>query len=171
MPTCPRCALLALALGVLAFAGCDTNNPGSSLSEIQGVYEITELRFDPSFDQPNGADIINVRDDLTRAEVRIAEDGVGVLEFFRTANQILSLSVNANSRTVTLTARTNVDAAKLERILLPPVITLNRDEDRPNRLSATLDDVTGVDLEAYDPDLDGLNDVRGQIFITLERTL
>ena len=170
MPTCPRCVLFALLLGVLAFSGCDTNNPGSSLTEVQGVYAITELSFNP--DQPEVLADINVLAGLRAgATIEVVGDGQAVVRFERigSASQLVIGTARATSRLVSVTARTDADAGKLERILLPAAFSLNRDEVNANRLSANID-VDGVDLEAYDPQYGSLNDVSGRLTITLNRT-
>ena len=42
-----RCALVAIALAVAVFTGCDSNNPGRDLGIVDGVYSLEELTFDP----------------------------------------------------------------------------------------------------------------------------
>lgn len=171
MPLCPRCTLLALALALLAFAGCDTNNPGSSLVEVQGVYSVEELTFDPT-DPGALADVDVLADLRVGTRVEVVGDGTALVRFQPLgsgASQIVFGSARATSRTVTFRVQTNEDADKLRRVLLPPSFTLNRDETDPNRLSADLllDD---VDLEAYDPAAyTGLDRVRGRMTVTLDR--
>ena len=170
MPTCPRCALLALAVAVLAFAGCDTNNPGSGLEEVQGTYAVLELTFDPT--EPAVLDDVDVLADLEPGtRVEIFGDGNALVRFEPVGgfSQLVTGTARATSRTVTVTARSDDDADKLQQVLLPPSFSLNRDESDSNRLSADIL-LSNVDLEAYNPaDYGGLDRVRGRLTVTLDR--
>jgi hypothetical protein len=170
MPTCPRCALLALAVALLAFAGCDTNNPGSSLEEVQGTYSVLTLSFDPT--DPAVLDDVDVLADLEPGtRIEIFGDGNALVRFEPVGgfSQLATGTARATSRTVTVTARTDGDADKLQQVLLPPSFSLNRDEADANRLSADVL-LSNVNLEAYNPaDFGGLDNVRGRMTITLDR--
>ncbi len=134
------------------------------------MYTISELSFDP--DQPDVIEDIDILSSLRPgATIEVVGDGQAVVRFERLgdASQLVIGTARATSRLVTVTARTDADAAKLERILLPPVFSLNRDEADANRLSANVD-VDGVDLEAYDSQYGSLNNVSGRLTISLRRT-
>lgn len=152
MPTCPRCALVAFALAVAAFAaGCDSTDPGSDLEAVDGTYEIVELRFDPATAGLPEADVLARLADGS-AEVEIAGDGTSLVRyaFIGQTRQLVLADASATSRSVTIAARSDADADKLDAILLPETVTFARAENDATRLSATLL-LEGVDLEAFDP--------------------
>lgn len=170
MPTCPRCVFLALALAVIAFSGCDTNNPGSSLDEVQGTYTVLALSFDPT--EPQALSDIDVLADLEPGtRIEIFGDGNALVRFEPVGgfSQLATGTARATSRSVTITARTDADADKLAQVLLPSSFTLNRDEVDPNSLSSDVL-LSDVNLEAYDPaQFGGLDRVDGRLRITLDR--
>ena len=170
MPTCPRCAFLALILAFFAFAGCDTNNPGSSLEEVQGTYSVVALSFDPA--EPQALADIDVLDDVeSGTRIEVFGDGTATVRFepLNGASQFVVGTARATSRTVTFTSRSDSDADKLARILLPPSFSLNRDEVDATRLSADVL-LNDVDLQTYDPgQYGGLTSVRGRLTIELDR--
>ncbi|MEM1056592.1 MAG: hypothetical protein AAGI52_13800 [Bacteroidota bacterium] len=171
MPTCPRCAFLALVLAVLAFTGCDTNNPGSGLDEVAGTYTAATLRFDPEATNVLDADVLEtLRNSLLTVEV--FADGQMTVSFepLGGARQLVTGTARASSRTVTISARTDADRDRMALLLLPPEVSLARDDLAPDRLTASLL-LTGVDLEAFDPVLyAGLTSVRGRLEIQIDRT-
>lgn len=170
MPICPRCALLAFVLTFFAFAGCDTNNPGSSLEEVQGTYAVVALSFDPT--EPQAIADIDVLSEVEgNTRIEIFGDGNATVRFepLGGASQFVVGTARATSRTVTFTSRTDRDAEKLESILLPPSFSLNRDEIDDTRLSADVL-LNDVNLQAFDPgQYGGLTDVRGRLTIELNR--
>lgn len=171
MPTCPRCAFLTLILALLAFTGCDTNNPGSSLNEVAGVYTTTTLFFNP---EAPGISDVDVLGDLRDGDLRVEifEDGQATLSYepLGGARQLITATARASSRTVTLAARTDADAIRMTLLLLPPSVSFARDEAAPTRLDASLQ-LSNVDLEAYDPaTYPGVIGVDGRLEFELERT-
>ena len=171
MPSCPRCALLALVLSFLAFTGCDTNNPGSGLDEVAGTYTATTFRFEPEAPTITDVDVLaGLRDGALTVE--IFADGQMTLSFepLGGVRQLVTGTARASSRTVTLAGRTDADAERMALLLLQPSVSFARDDLAPNRLTASLL-LAGVNLEEYDPaGYPGLTAVRGRLEITLERT-
>ena len=174
MPTCPRCALLALVLAVAAFAsGCDSTNPGSDLEAVQGFYDIEELAFDPVTTGLPTADVLE-RLSEGSATVEIVGDGNALVRYrflgSGMSSRLVFATASATGRTVTLTARDESDADKLEAILLPPTLTFLRDEADALRLRATLA-LEDVDLEAFDPGVyEDQTSNRGTLTVELRRT-
>lgn len=170
MPTCPRCALLALLFALVAFSGCDTNNPGSGLEEVAGTYAATTLLFDVEAGEVTDADVLGTLRNR-RATVEIFADGQMTISFepLGGQRQLVTGTARASSRTVTISARTDTDEERMALLLLPPEVSLSRDELAPNELTASLL-LVNVDLEAFDPAAyTGLQSVRGRLEIELER--
>jgi len=169
MPRCSHCVLAALALLAVAFlGGCDTDNPSTPLEEVEGLYALTELRFDPNAQAIADADVLP-RLDSARTDVEIFGSG-RVLVRFKLQDRpsdLADATVSATRSTVRLTAETEEDAARLARLLLPPTLTLNRSEDG-RRLSGQVS--TTADLQAFDPALyQGLTAQPGTLYVTLDR--
>ena len=159
MPTCPRCAALALLL--LALAGCDSNNPGRDLDLIEGVYTLESITFvsstprlDPikvsdRLDLPNSTLEIFGDDETSILRIRYLPGSSGSV---RNSNRV-DLNTTASRGRATFEvagADRSSDTEALEAILLPPSFTLTYEGDTPRTLSGTFDQV--VNLEAYDPE-------------------
>ncbi len=170
MPTCPRCALLAVALAFLAFTGCDTNNPGRDLGLISGVYSVAEITFDPETADLSTADVAarltsttNLRiytNDQARFEVQFAgESGL----------QVVNLVVSASRGRALFEAEATDDEQLLARLLLPRRFTLEYDEEAPSALEASFVQ-SGVNLQAFNPTrYQGQTNNRGQLTVRFER--
>ena len=153
MPTCPRCAALALVLLALAFTGCDSNNPGRDLSLIEGVYLLEELEFRPVSALP-AADV-DARINVTESRFEIFgddEESQFVVRFNDGTTSRIDLRTTASRGRATFEAADVEDTDKLKLLLLPRSFTLTYQGDSPRVLEGTMDR-TGVDLEAFDPSL------------------
>lgn len=171
MLLCPRCALVGLLLTLVAFSGCDTNNPGRALDDLDGSYRVAELLFDPSAASLQDADVAARLSSDTQLEI-FGRDGDAELtsrletESGRTRT---SLRATATRGRVTLEAIEVGDETELRRLLLPRTFSLTYDASNPNTLTATIGQ-TGVDLQAFDSQAyQGLRDVSGTLRIRLDR--
>jgi hypothetical protein len=155
MPTCPRCALLAIVLAVAAFTGCDSSNPGRDLGLIDGVYSLTELTFDPATTSLPTADFAD-RLDLDGTVLEIfggdAEAQIRVRYSDGTPSQRIELTVGATRGQATFEAVDASDREDLADLFLPARFSLMYDTEFASQLSASFTQ-TGVDLEAFDPDI------------------
>ena len=151
MPTCPRCAALALVL--LALAGCDSNNPGRDLDLIEGVYTIEALIFDPVTTGLPNADA-GARLDASGTTLEIfGDDEVSLLRVrYRdaTGSRRVDLATVASNGRATFEAVDQSDEEDLAALFLPRSFTLTYDGDSPRVLSGEFQQ-SGVDLEAFDP--------------------
>lgn len=154
MPTCPRCALLALVLAFAAFTGCDSNNPGRDLDLVDGIYTLEELTFDPTTQSLPTANLGELIDDSGTTLEIFGGDGEAQMvvryETGRPSSRI-ELEVGATRGRASFEAVTQDDVDDLADIFLPEQFVLNYD-DQANVLEATFTR-TGVNLEAFDPDV------------------
>lgn len=171
MPTCPRCALVAVALAFLAFTGCDTNNPGRDLDLIDGTYAIAEITFDPDAPAVEDADVdAELNPNVTRLEVYGSDAEAQLTTQFQgesTRSRTL-LDVSASRGQARFEAATTDDEEDLARLLLPPQFTLEYVGDNPAVLEATFRRT--ANLQAFDSDrYSGLTAVAGRLTVRLER--
>ena len=169
MPTCPRCAALALVL--LALAGCDSNNPGRDLDLIEGVYAVEELRFTPLSALP-AADV-GARLDPSGTSLEIfGDDEIALLRVrYRdaTGSRRVDLRTTASRGQATFEAVDQSDVDDLAALFLPRSFTLTYDGDAPRLLSGTFDQ-SGVNLERFDPSIyQGEVDKRGTLTVRFRR--
>lgn len=171
MLTCPRCALAVLVLLLAAFTGCDTNNGGSgTLADLQGVYALDELRFDPEADGLVEADL----------GARLLAQGTASLEIFGDGDEALlrtpetgrtDLEVRVLARAVELTAVTADDEDDLAELFLPRTfrLTFTATDARELRADPPLF-LSSADLQRFDPDqYQGLTSVPGRLFVSFRR--
>ena len=169
MPHCPRCIAAALALLLFAFtAGCDTNNPSSPTQELEGIYDFTELAFDPTATALADADVLA---QLVAANTNVELFGSGrAFIRFKVLNQpsdVAEGTFTATATTARLVADSETDAQSLASILIPPTIIFSRSTDN-QRLTASLS--TTVNLQAFDPQAyAGQTATPGTLRITLQR--
>ncbi|PAP75238.1 hypothetical protein [Rubrivirga marina] len=153
MPTCPRCALFAIVLAVAVFTGCDSNNPGRDLDLVDGIYTLEELTFDPTTQSLPTADLGASLSSGTTIEI-FGGDGEAQMvvryESGRPSSRI-ELEVGATRGRASFEAVTQEDIDDLADIFLPPQFVLTYD-DEANVLSNSFTQ-TGVNLEAFDPDV------------------
>ncbi|WP_420456144.1 hypothetical protein [Rubrivirga sp.] len=172
MPTCPRCALVALALVAAAFTGCDSSNPGRDLDVVDGVYVLEALAFDPETPSLPTADIGEQLDaDGTRLEIfgADAEAQMRVRYLDGRGTSRIELTVGATRGRATFEGETQDDVDKLDALFLPADFVLTYDAELANQLTGTFTR-TGVDLEAFDPDLyRGQRNNRGTVTVTFRR--
>ena len=177
MPTCPRCALLALALSVVAFAGCSSNNPGE-LENYEGTYTFSELIF--TSQGVNPANVV-ARLDGTRSELDVTRGGTALLKFEYRVNDdrckatnegsgVAVLTATAGRTSISFSARSGEDRDVLRCLLLPNSFTLRPSESDSRTLTATLEN-TRVNLNDYDPERysEALDNVPGSLKITVQR--
>ena len=172
MPTCPRCAAVALVLLFVAFSGCDTNNGGSgTLGDLADVYTLTELRFEPEAEALEDADLGArlIADGQSSLEIFADRDDFALLRTPETGRTDLEVRVLSNA--VELTAVTAQDEDDLDELFLPRTFRLNFTSPRSSVLRAEPAlFLTTVNLQAFDPDrYQGLTAVRGRLFIAFER--
>ena len=169
MPTCPRCALLAVAIAAAVFTGCDSNNPGRDLSLVDGVYVLEELSFDPETQALPTADVASQLDrEGTTLEIfgRDAEALLRIRDDRGTGR--VNLDVGAARGRASFEAVTEDDIGDLADIFLPAsfVLTYN---DNADVLSGMFSQ-SGVNLEAFDPSqYRGLRNVRGTLTVRFRR--
>jgi len=171
MPTCPRCALLAVALAALTFAGCDSNNPGADLALIEGTYAVSELYFRPSGTDITPIDVAAALDaSVTRLEIFGDGDPAQLVSKLNSGvTTRTDISVAASRGRASFRAVTSTDAEELAQLLLPTQFSLTYDERVPGRLTATLTDLR-ANLEAFDPArYQGATSIPGQLTIRLTR--
>lgn len=172
MPTCPRCALVAIVLAVATFTGCDSSNPGRDLGLVDGIYSLSELTFDPATSSLPTADFSERLDmDGTLLEIfgGDAEAQIRVRYSDGTPSQRIELTVGATRGQATFEALDQTDRDDLADLFLPERFSLSYDADFANRLSASFSQ-TGVDLESFDPSVyqDQRNN-RGTLTVTFVR--
>lgn len=172
MPTCPRCALVALALAAAAFTGCDSSNPGRDLDVVDGVYTLEALAFDPETPSLPTADIGEQLDtDGTRLEVfgGDAEADLRVRYLDSRPSSRINLTVGATRGRATFEGVSQDDIDKLDALFLPADFVLTYDSELANQLTGTFTR-TGVDLEAFDRDVYlGQRNNRGTVTVTFRR--
>ena len=170
MPICPRCALLAVALAVLAFTGCDTNNPGRDLDLISGIYTIAEISFDPDATATEEADVTSqLNAATTRLEI-FGDDAEALLvtQLNGEGSRRTDLNVSASRGSATFEAVASDDEEELARLLLPARFSLQYVGENPAVLEATFRQT--VNLQAFDPDrYQSLTSVSGRLTVRLER--
>ena len=170
MPTCPRCALLAVVLAALAFTGCDSNNPGRDLALIEGTYEVEEITFRPSASELNPVDIDD-RLNLTETQLRVfgtaGDDALLTIQRLDRPSRRVDLEVSASRGRASFTAQES-DAAALDAILLPRQFDLSYDQNSAGRLEGSFSRT--VNLQAFDNDrYAGLTSVPGRLTVRLTR--
>ena len=169
MPTCPRCALLAVVLAAVAFAGCDSNNPGRDLALIEGTYEVEEIAFRPNATDLNAVDV-DAGLDLTVTQLQVFgadRDALLTLKRLDLPSRRVDLEVTAARGRAQFEAEAD-DLAALAEILLPQQFELTYDEDSAGRLEGTVSRT--VNLQAFDAQrYSGLTAVPGQLTIRLVR--
>ena len=150
MPTPPRCAALALVL--LALAGCDSNNPGRDLDLIEGVYALDRLVYDPETPDLTDADI-GARLDPGGTTLEIfGDDEISLLRvryLDATGSRRIDLRTTASRGQATFEAVDQADEDDLAALFLPRSFTLSYEGDSPRELRADLENVV-VDLEDFD---------------------
>ncbi len=172
MPTCPRCAFVALVFAVAAFAGCDSSNPGRDLDVIDGTYTLQELSFDPATPSLPTADV-GARLDLDATTLEVfGGDGEGEIRVrYRDGqpSRRIQLVVGATRGRATFEGETQDDIDDLRDLFLPAEFVLTYDSDLANTLSGTYNQ-SGVDLQAFDPEvyLDQRNN-RGTLTVRFRR--
>ena len=152
MPTCPRCAALALVL--LALAGCDSNNPGRDVTLVQGRYMLEALSFEPISDLPDA----DVAARLNLDETTLSIDGGGTRALLSVTYtngdfRLIDLQASISRGRIVLTATDREpDEAYLAALLLPRSFTLTYEtvDDMPPRVLSTSQNVSGINLEAFD---------------------
>ena len=172
MPTCPRCALVALVLAVAAFTGCDSSNPGRDLDVVDGVYALEELSFDPETQSLPTADLGERIDaNSTRLEIYGGDGEADLVVRYRVTqpSSRIRLTVGATRGRATFEGVSQDDIDKLAGLFLPADFVLTYDADLGNQLSGTFTR-SGVDLEAFDPDLyRGQRNNRGTLTVRFRR--
>ena len=176
MPTCSRCGLAALVLLALAFTGCDTNNGGSgALGDLEGVYALAELRFDPNTTALPDADIA-ARYDLDNTTLEIfGEDNEALLRSQRLGggSRRTDLEVRVFSNSVEFTALTADDEEDLAELFLPRQFRLafSSPAESATELRAEPDlFLSNVNLEAFNPDLyEDQVSVNGRLAVSFRR--
>lgn len=166
----PRLASLALALVLLA--GCDSNNPGSALRDLDGSYVLEELVFDPNAGGLVNADV-GARLDLAATQITIyGRDGEAQLVSRFTdgsGTQRTDLIASASRGRLTLSARTNVDAEELAELLLPNSFSLTYNASSISTLEGSFT-LSGVNLDAFDrATYSGLTSVDGTMRVRFSR--
>ena len=171
MLTCSRCGLAALVLLALAFTGCDTNNGGSgTLGDLEGVYALEELRFDPDAGGLDEADLGAQLLAQGSASIEIFGDGDDALLRTPTTGRT-DLTVRVFSNSIEFTAVTVDDEEDLAELFLPRQFRLafSSSEARELRADPPLF-LPAVNLQAFDPDnYDGLTAVPGRLYVSFRR--
>ncbi|MEM1115703.1 MAG: hypothetical protein AAF845_15905 [Bacteroidota bacterium] len=171
MPFCSRCGLAGLVLLVLAFTGCDTNNPGRDIDNVAGQFSLAEITFDPEANALSDVDVdATLNLNSTRLEIfNDDEEAQLVIAFSDGRTRRVNLRADASRTQVRLEAVEDEDVDDLALLLLPRSFSLGYTGERATRLDADLDR-SGVDLEAFDSDrYQGLTDVRGTLIVSFER--
>jgi|GEM_PF-5665025 len=166
----PRLAALALSLALLA--GCDSNNSGTALRDLDGDYALEELLFDPNAGALQNADVA-ARLDLATSQLTIyGRDGEAqlVVRFNDgSGTQRTDLIASASRGRLSLSARTNVDAEELAELLLPNSFQLSYNASSISTLESNFA-VSGVNLDAFDREqYAGLTSVDGTMRIRFTR--
>lgn len=166
----PRLASLALALVLLA--GCDSNNPGSQLRDLDGSYVLEELVFDPTAGGLANADV-GARLDLAATQLTIyGRDGEATFVSRFTdgsGTQRTDLTAAASRGRLTLTALSATDADELAELLLPNSFQLSYNVSGISTLESNIS-LTGVNLDAFDREqYAGLTSVAGTLRVRFAR--
>ena len=166
----PRLASLALALVLLA--GCDSNNPGSELRDLDGSYALEFLEFDPDAASLANADV-TARLDLDATDLTIyGRDGEATLVARFTdgsGTQRTDLTAAASRGRLTLTALGADDADELAELLLPNSFQLTYNASGISTLETNIS-LAGVNLDAFDREqYAGLTSVAGTLRVRFAR--
>lgn len=153
--------LVALA-GVAACDSGDAVDPPTP-ADVAGTYDIEALRFVPS---SSALAPVSVLDTLVAAEsfVRILDGGQATLEFRRTGGtaRFVPGVVEVRARQVRLTFDAGNEST-LARLVLPQVLTFDRDGD-----DLDLETAYTANLEAYDADrYGGFTSIPGTLTVRL----
>jgi hypothetical protein len=172
MPTCPRCALLALVIAFAAFSGCDANNPGNELDDLEGTYAFATLLFDPTTQALPDVNVAGRLDPAGTSLEIFGSDEVALLRIRfvgDTGARRTDLRVTASRGRVTFEALTAEDEEDLRALLLPRSFSLEYNTTNPASLSADLFR-EGVNLELFDPaQYQDQTSVRGTLSVRLNR--
>ncbi len=165
-------ALVLLAGCLAAASGCDSNNSGSSLRDLDGDYALEELLFDPNAGALENADVA-ARLDLANSLLTIyGRDGEAqlVVRFNDgSGTQRTDLIASASRGRLSLSARSNVDAEELAELLLPSSFQLSYNASSISTLESNIA-ISGVNLDAFDRDqYAGLTSVDGTMRIRFTR--
>lgn len=164
--TCPRCALAALLFCLLAFFGCDSNNPGGDLTEFEGRYAFTTFVFTSTGVQP--ANVMERLDPGHGNELEVDGSGNGILRYRRidATSRIVTLDAHATGGVLILTPVRQDDANNIARELLFPLDGTLQLETSGGTLTATRENYT-VNLHEFDPEAYGpsLNAVEGTLTV------
>lgn len=176
MPTCPRCALAALAL-LFVLTGCSSNNP-DDLASFRGRYAISQITFESS-----GVNTANVATRLVAAESEVNVTGSTAVFTFQyngatecrqigATSGAAIMTATAGRNTLSLSAQNGDARDALECLLLPSTFTLRTAETTtaPQTLTATIENAR-VNLHDYDRDSynAGLDNVQGTLTVRLTR--
>lgn len=170
MPTCTRCALLAVAIAALVFTGCDSDGSTRDLDLVDGVYTVAELSFDPN---ATSIEPLDLGAELDPSVTRLQVFGGDAEALFTTKlsgglSRRTDLTVSASRGRASFRAVTETDEAELDDVFLPAQFDLRYDEDRPGRLEGTFS--RRVNLQAIDSQrYAGLTSVPGVVTVRLER--
>jgi len=169
------CLGVAVLLLGLSLAACDSDGGGPPPSDLEGIYEIQEMRFTVS-----GVNNFNIYTDTLN--VSEGPPPSPRMEFFggnATVNLIYRLEGSPGSSQIsgqfsTREGRVTADFSNVSEenrfeILLPSIVRLER-EDSGRRLVVN-QEVRDVDLKAYSPDRYGglTQNVNGTLRMELER--
>lgn len=143
----PRFLPLAAAVALALLSACDSGDAVDppSPADVAGAYDIEALRFVPT---STALAPVSVLDTLVAAEsfVRILDGGQATLEFRRLGGtaRFVPGEVEVRARQVRLTFAAGNEAT-LARLVLPQVLTFDRDGD-----DLELETPYTANLEAYD---------------------
>lgn len=171
--TCPRCAFAALLFCLLAFFGCDSNNPGGDVSEFEGTYGFTTYLFSRSGDDPD-VNVVNRLDPGYDNQLEIDGSGTALIRYRRinASSRLVTLDARASGGILVLTPVTSDGADNLIRELLFPPDGSLRLEKAGDALTSVPANLT-VNLYEFDPEAfpsaQNYSEVEGTLAVAFSR--
>ncbi|CAN5854097.1 hypothetical protein BH23ACT11_BH23ACT11_15370 [soil metagenome] len=154
---------------ILLLPACSTNDPGAvSRAEVEGIYSISQLVFEPSASAVQPADV-GVRFDSGFTTIELLGSGDVLLRYRFEGGSSVLISGNYNmTRNGVRIEFAHADRSRQDAILLPSVIRMHLGAE--NLLTA--DVAMTANLDAYDRSrYQGLTSVSGVLRVRFERQI
>lgn len=149
----PAFRFAAFSLALVLLAGCDSNNPGGSLRDLDGSYVLDELVFDHNAQVIPDANIgARLVADATILEIFSGNARATLVSQFQGQGRRLNnLNASASRGRLTLSAVTATDQSNLADLFLPPSFSMSYETANPSILTANIP-LSNVNLQAFDPE-------------------
>ncbi len=163
-----RVLMILCAAGLLTMAACDSG--GDPPDEVVGVFDFTQLRFDPA---PDFAPAINVLDTLEAAQIEFFSDGEFSFryEFVEGSPKSVQGTYSREGDAIVLDGEEGDDEL-FRAVLLPASFRLDiQGGEEISQLTAAIEtEFSGGALSEFNPEYEGISSVEGETLVTLERS-